>query len=513
MAARTRTSREVRRLNKVLIANRGEIALRIVRACAEVGLQSVAVFSEADRTALHVRAANEAYPLGPAPSSESYLRGDKVLEIAERSGADAVHPGYGFLAENADFAQSVLDAGLTWIGPPPSAMRLLGDKLNARLTAEKAGVPTVPGTDVPLSDIQQARSAAARIGYPVLIKASAGGGGKGMRIVRSTDALESAIRTAESEATSSFGSSAVYLEKYLDPVRHIEIQVVADEHGNVIHLGERECSIQRRYQKLIEESPSVEVDAELRQRMGAVAVAAARAAGYTSAGTVEFLVDKQKNFYFLEVNTRLQVEHPVTELVTGIDLVLEQFRIASGKPLSVKQSQVQLRGHAIECRISAEDPFNNFAPSLGEITALAEPGGPGVRVDSSMYRGSRVPIHYDPLLAKLIVWAPTRAHGILRMQRALEEYRVVGIQTNVPFHLAVMESLDFQRGRLDTRFLERFLRAGSVAFERAPEFETVAAMVGALVQDRKRLAGSSALTPGANGRQVSRESNWRLAGR
>jgi acetyl-CoA carboxylase biotin carboxylase subunit len=505
------------KIRKVLIANRGEIALRVVRACAEVGMQSVAVFSEADRTSLHVRAADEAYPLGPAPSSESYLRMDKLLDVARLSGADAVHPGYGFLAENAAFAQAVLDAGLTWIGPPPSAMRLLGDKLTARHAVQSAGVPTVPGSDVPVDDQDHAAEAAEKIGYPVLIKASAGGGGKGMRVVRGREELAAALRTAQSEAQSSFGSGVVYFEKYLEGVRHIEIQLLADNYGNVIHLGERECSIQRRHQKLIEESPSVAVDAELRARMGAVAVAAAKAAGYASAGTVEFLVDRFKNFYFLEVNTRLQVEHPVTEMVTGIDLVLEQFRVASGRPLRITQEDVRLTGHAIECRIAAEDPFANFVPSLGDIRALSEPSGPGVRVDSSLYRGGRVSIYYDPMLAKLIVWGPTRAHAILRMRRALREYRIVGVQTNIPFHLGVMQSIDFQRGRLDTKFIERFLGAeGRIAEEDREELEGVSALVGALVADRKRLAGSASVAGQAdyNPEQPERDgSNWRAAGR
>ncbi|MDQ3707115.1 MAG: acetyl-CoA carboxylase biotin carboxylase subunit [Chloroflexota bacterium] len=505
----------MRKIKKVLIANRGEIALRVVRACAEVGMESVAVFSEADRTALHVRAADEAYPIGPAPSVESYLRIDKLLEVARKSGADAVHPGYGFLAENANFAQAVLDEGLTWIGPSPNAMRMLGDKLEARRTAQAAGVPTVPGTDVPTDDVESALAAAELIGYPVLIKASAGGGGKGMRIVHSRDDLEAALRSAQSEAQSSFGSGTVYLEKYLELVRHVEIQLLGDTHGNVIHLGERECSVQRRYQKLIEESPSVAVDADLRERMGSVAVAAARAVGYTSAGTVEFLLDKFKNFYFLEVNTRLQVEHPVTELVTGVDLVLEQFRIASGRPLRLTQSDVRLNGHAMECRIAAEDPFNNFAPSLGTIAAVSEPGGAGVRVDSSVYAGAKVSVYYDPMIAKLIVWAPSRAHAILRMRRALREYRIAGIQTNIPFHLRVMQSLDFQRGRLDTKFVDRLL--ANTAPEPQEEDERlldVAAMAAALVLDRKLLAGSAASNGAAQHRAPSSGDNaWRLAGR
>lgn len=499
-------------IRKILIANRGEIALRVVRACAEVGIQSVAVYSEADRTALHVRAADEAYCIGPPPSSESYLRMDKIIEAAKKAGADAIHPGYGFLAENATFADAVQAAGLTWIGPPPDAMRTLGDKLMARKVVQAAGVPVVPGTDVEMDKFDEAAVAAEKIGYPLLVKASAGGGGKGMRVVRGKDELEAALRTARSEAQSAFGSSVVYLEKYLEKVRHIEIQLMGDQHGNVIHLGERECSIQRRHQKLIEESPSVAVDAELRQRMGEVAVAAARACGYYSAGTVEFLLDRSKNFYFLEVNTRLQVEHPVTEMVTGLDLVIEQIRVAAGRPLSIEQKDVQIRGHAIECRIVAEDPFNRFMPALGEITTMAEPSGPGVRVDSSIYRGGRVPIYYDPMLAKLIVWAPTRAHAILRMRRALEEYRIVGVHTVVPFHIQVMNSMAFQRGNLDTNFVAEFLEGGGFEREGREEAAQVAAMVAALVTDRKRQVGSAAhASNNTNGTPA--ESNWRQVGR
>ncbi|HYP18926.1 MAG TPA: acetyl-CoA carboxylase biotin carboxylase subunit [Chloroflexia bacterium] len=503
----------MRKLKKVLIANRGEIALRVVRACAEVGLESVAVYSEADRTSLHVRAADEAYLIGPPQSADSYLRVDRLLDVARKSGADAVHPGYGFLAENADFAQAVLEAGLTWIGPEPRAMRMLGDKLEARRTAQAAGVPTVPGTDVATDDLQTALDAAQQIGYPVLIKASAGGGGKGMRIVSRPEELEAALRGAQSEAQASFGSGTVYIEKYLESVRHVEIQLLGDTHGNVIHLGERECSVQRRYQKLIEESPSVAVDRDLRERMGSVAVAAAKAVGYSSAGTVEFLLDKFKNFYFLEVNTRLQVEHPVTELVTGVDLVLEQFRIASGRPLRLKQSDVRFNGHAMECRIAAEDPFNNFAPSLGTIAAVSEPSGAGVRVDSSIYAGGKVSIYYDPMIAKLIVWAPSRAHAILRMRRALREYRIAGIQTNIPFHLRVMQSLDFQRGRLDTKFVERLLGDGARSVQSTDDdLELIAAMSAALVLDRKRQAGAAtAVGPAQNS---SADGNaWRRAGR
>ncbi len=505
-------------IKKLLIANRGEIALRVVRACAEVGIESVAVYSEADRTSLHVRAADEAYCIGPAPSSESYLRIDNILNAAKESGADAIHPGYGFLSENADFADDVQDAGLTWVGPSSSAMRLLGDKLMARKVAHSAGVPIVPGTDVEVERTEVAAEVAEQIGYPVLVKASAGGGGKGMRVVASKDELESALRTARSEAQSAFGSGIVYIEKYLDNVRHVEIQVLGDQHGNVIHLGERECSIQRRHQKLIEEAPCSVMDDDLRERMGAIAVSAARASGYYSAGTVEFLLDRDKNFYFLEVNTRLQVEHPVTEMVTGIDLVIEQLRIASGEPLSLKQEDLKMRGHAIECRITAEDPFNRFMPSLGEITSVTESSGPGVRVDSSIYRGGRVPIYYDPMLAKLIVWAPTRAHAIRRMRRALEEYRIVGVHTVVPFHIRVMDSQAFQTGNIDTNFVAEFLGASALQQESNEDAEYLASIVGALVADRKRGAGSASHTakgydPAGASNGPSERSNWRSAAR
>jgi acetyl-CoA carboxylase, biotin carboxylase subunit len=507
-------------LKKVLIANRGEIALRIVRACAEMGIASVAVYSEADRTSLHVRAADEAYLIGPSPSSESYLRMDRLIDAAQASGAEAIHPGYGFLAENADFGQQVQESGLVWIGPPPEAMRKLGDKLAARQLAIGAGVPVVPGTDVAVDDPTQALGEAEKIGYPVLIKASAGGGGKGMRVVQGPGELEAALRTASSEATSSFGSGVVYLEKYLSKVRHVEIQFIGDSHGNIVHLGERECSIQRRHQKLIEEAPSVAVNAELRERIGSVAVAAARAAGYYSAGTCEFLLDDDGNFYFLEVNARLQVEHPVTELVTGIDLVIEQIRVASGERLSFSQEDVQLRGHAIECRIVAEDPYNNFVPSLGQVSALAEPSGPGVRVDSALYRGGRVPIYYDPMLAKLIVWAPTREHAILRMLRALEEYRIVGLQTIVPFHISMMQNDEFKRGDIDTGFLQRHDPAEIARGARTDQHIEIASLAAALVKDRQQQTGgafhsepvdvhAAGATNGTNWRKSARTSAMR----
>ncbi|MBE7552181.1 MAG: acetyl-CoA carboxylase biotin carboxylase subunit [Anaerolineales bacterium] len=442
-------------LKKVLVANRGEIAVRIVRACQELGLDAVAVYSEADRMAPHVRMAQEAYTIGPAQATESYLRGDRMIEVAKKSGADSIHPGYGFLAENADFAEAVIAANLIWVGPPPQAIRLMGDKVMARSIMAQAGVPLVPGigksgqmTDAELL------AAAPQIGFPLLVKAAAGGGGKGMRNVYRAEDLPEAIRTARREAQSAFGDDRVYLEKFIENARHIEIQLLGDEHGNVIHLGERECSIQRRHQKLIEEAPSPVVDEELRQKMGAIAVAAARSVNYCSAGTMEFVLDKDRNFYFLEMNTRLQVEHPVTEMVTGVDIVKEMLRIASGRKLRYEQDDIRVKGWAIECRILAEDPRNNFMPSIGRIIGLTNPTGPGVRLDSGIYFGSEVTPYYDSMLAKLIVLGETRGEAILRMRRALEEFRITGLATTIPLHIQLMNSTRFQAGQFDTGFLE-----------------------------------------------------------
>jgi acetyl-CoA carboxylase biotin carboxylase subunit len=440
---------------KVLVANRGEIAVRILRACRELGIESVAVYSEADRNALHVRYADEAYLLGPAPSRESYLRADKIIDIARKCGADAIHPGYGFLAERESFAAACADAGIIFIGPKPSAIAAMGDKLVARNTVLAAGVPVVPGTEGTgaLGD-EELLAAASKIGFPLLIKASAGGGGKGMREVTSPEAMPGLLVAARREAESAFGDGNVYLEKLVEGARHIEIQILADGHGNVIHLGERDCSLQRRHQKLIEEAPSPFMDDALREQMGGVAVRAAQAVEYVSAGTIEFLVDKDRNFYFLEMNTRLQVEHPVTEVVTGVDIVAEQLRIARGRQLSYKQEDIRFRGHAIECRINAEDPYNNFLPSTGRITHSLLPTGPGVRVDTGVYPGFEITPYYDPMIAKLIVWGETRGQAILRMRRALEEYRVVGVRTNIPFHQMMMDSHRFMGGQYDTRFVE-----------------------------------------------------------
>src|SRR6204780_3125507 len=443
---------------KILIANRGEIAVRVVRACHEMGIAAVVVYSDVDRAALHVRKADEAHPIGAAAASESYLNIRKILDVAERSVADAIHPGYGFLSENAKFAQACTDAGVKFIGPTAAAMDAMGSKTRARQAMERAGVPFVPGTSRGVESFEQAEEVAARIGYPVMLKAAAGGGGKGMRLVRAPAQLNSSLEAARSEAERSFGDDEVYIEKAIINPRHIEMQVLADEHGTTVYLGERECSLQRRHQKVLEEAPSPIVDADMRRRMGETAVRVAQAAAYTNAGTVEFLVDQQKNFYFLEMNTRLQVEHPVTELVTGLDLVHLQIRIASGERLPFKQSEVQIRGHAIECRIYAEDPDNNYFPSPGKIALLLAPSGPGIRRDSGMYEGWTVPMDYDPLLAKLIGYGTDREQAIARLTRALNEYFVGGIKTNLSLFRRILGDADFRAGKMDTGFLDRLLK-------------------------------------------------------
>jgi acetyl-CoA carboxylase, biotin carboxylase subunit len=443
--------------NKVLIANRGEIAVRIIRACRELGLLTVAVYSDADRQALHVRYADEAYRLGPAPSRDSYLRIDKIIDIAQKCGAGAVHPGYGFLAERAEFAETCQAAGIVFIGPNPSSIAAMGDKAVARATVSRAGVPVVPGTEGEgsLRD-DELLAVAPSIGFPLLVKATAGGGGKGMREVNRLEDMPNLLNAARREAEASFGDGNVYLEKLVEGARHIEFQILADGQDNVIHLGERECSIQRRHQKLLEESPSPFVgdDEEFRQKIGVVAVRAAQAVNYVNAGTIEFLVDKDKNFYFLEMNTRLQVEHPVTEMVTGIDIVKEQLRIARGRSLRYKQEDIRRNGWAIECRINAEDPYNNFIPSTGRITHTLLPTGPGVRVDTGVYIGFEISPYYDSLISKLIVWGDTRGEAILRMRRSLEEYKILGVQSNIPFHQRLMDSHRFMAGQYDTRFVE-----------------------------------------------------------
>ncbi len=445
--------------SKILIANRGEIAVRVIRACREMGIPTVAVYSEADRGALHVRMADEAYAIGPAPSRESYLVIEKLIDVALRSRADAVHPGYGFLAENSSFAKACVDAGVTFIGPSPESIALMGSKVESRRTVSQYGVEMVPGTLDPVASEEEALRIASSIGYPVMIKASAGGGGKGLRFVKSEPEMSSALRNTRSEALSAFGDDTVYIEKFVERPRHIEIQVLADLHGNAVYLGERECTIQRRHQKVIEECPSPLVDAEMRARMGDAALRVVKAANYHNAGTVEFLVDRDRRFYFLEMNTRLQVEHPVTEMVTGIDLVKQQIRIAAGEKLSFLQQDVVLRGSAIECRIYAEDPENNFFPSPGKIHFLRTPAGPGIRDDSGVYEGWTVPIDYDPLISKLAAWGATRDEALERMKRALREYRVEGIKTNISFFSEILEHPNFKRGEMDTGFIERWLES------------------------------------------------------
>jgi len=450
---------------KILIANRGEIAVRIIRTCRAMGIRTVAVYSEADRPALHVRLADEAIAIGPAAAVESYLSIDRVLGAARKTGADAIHPGYGFLSENAAFAKACHDAGVAFIGPPSSAMELMGSKTAARELMQQAGVPVVPGSSK-VGSPKDALAVTERMGYPVMIKASAGGGGKGMRLVASADELPAAWDRAGSEALSAFGDATVYIEKAIPRPRHVEVQVLADAHGNIVHLGERECSLQRRHQKVVEESPSplFAERPEAREALCDAAIQAARAAGYVNAGTVEFLADQEGNFYFLEMNTRLQVEHPVTELVTGIDLVAEQIHVASGQPLRFAQPDIRFSGSAVECRVYAEDPANNFFPSPGKITTLREPAGPGIRIDSAAYPGWEVPLHYDPLIAKLCAWGPTRDDALNRLRAALAEYQVTGIQTTLGFFRDVIDDPTFRAGDLDTGFIARFLaREGSGA--------------------------------------------------
>jgi acetyl-CoA carboxylase biotin carboxylase subunit len=486
---------------KLLIANRGEIALRVIRACRDLGVATVAVYSDADARAPFVLAADEAIRLGPPPSSESYLRGDLIIQAAKESGAEAVHPGYGFLSERAWFARAVREAGLIWVGPPAEAIEAMGSKTAARTLAIAHGVPVVPGTTEPLRDASEAKQVAAKFGYPVLLKASAGGGGKGMRVVRSDAEVEGALDAARREAKNAFGDDAVYVEKYIEGPRHVEIQILADQHGNVISLGERECSIQRRHQKMIEEAPSAAVSPELRRKMGDAAIAAAKAAGYVNAGTCEFLLDKSGAFYFLEMNTRIQVEHPVTEFVTGIDLVQWQLRVAAGERLPFP-THIEPRGWAIECRITSEDAANGFLPSTGQITYLKSPDGPDVRWDSGVGTGSTVGLHYDPMLAKLIVRADTRELAIARMRRALLDLTIVGVESSREFHLRVMDDDEFRRGEFDIQWLER--RLPTLVEARPPQSTVrVAAIAAALIADRDRgrrhasAALSGAETPAA----------------
>ncbi|QQS42371.1 MAG: acetyl-CoA carboxylase biotin carboxylase subunit [Acidobacteriota bacterium] len=492
---------------KILIANRGEIAVRIIRACREMGIATVAVYSEPDADALHVRLADEAVLIGPAKSSESYLRGENIIAAAKETGAEAIHPGYGFLSENAGFVREVNDAGLVFIGPAPEAMEAMGGKISARKIAIDAGVPVVPGTTEPLASFEAAEKTAEEVGYPVMLKASAGGGGKGMRLVHEAKELKSAFENARSEALAGFGDDSVYIEKAVVKPRHIEIQVFGDSHGNYVHLGERECSIQRRHQKVIEECPSPINDADLRARMGECAVKVAEAVEYVGAGTVEFLVsDVDRSFYFLEMNTRLQVEHPVTELVTGIDIVREQINVAAGKALSFKQVEIEMRGHAVECRVYAEDPSNNFLPSPGTIRRLRLPQGPGIRDDGGVYEGAEVSIHYDPMISKLCAFGRDREEAIDRMRRALEEYRVEGIRTTLPFFQEVMNDPVFLSGKLDTGFISAFKerRVPESVDQAESDLAAVAAALAYMDSERSKIGSAPA------GRA---ESRWALAAR
>ena len=491
---------------KILIANRGEIAVRVIRACRELGIATVAVYSAADRGALHVRMADEAFAIGPAPSRESYLSIEKIIDAAKRSRAHAIHPGYGFLAENSSFAKACSDAAMTFIGPSAESIALMGSKIAARRAVAQYGVESVPGTLDPIRSDEEARRIGTSVGYPIMIKASGGGGGKGLRFVAHETELESALRNTRSEALSAFGDDSIYIEKFVEKPRHVEIQVLADRHGNAIYLGERECTIQRRHQKVIEECPSPIVDLKLRAEMGEAALKVVRAANYYNAGTVEFLVDAHRRFYFLEMNTRLQVEHPVTEMVTGLDLVKLQIRIAAGEELGMRQNDVLMRGAAIECRIYAEDPENNFFPSPGTIVRLRKPSGPGVRDDGGVYEGWTVPIEYDPLISKLVTWGGTREEAIARMRRALAEYHIEGIKSNIGFFLEILRAPDFQKGDFDTGFIDRFMKTVDRDRQQPSLRERALAALAATVFHSQHAADA-----GEPERQA--DSPWKLDGR
>ena len=494
-------------INKMLIANRGEIAVRIIRAARDLGIPTVAVYSDVDRTALHVRYADEAVHIGGPRPAESYLRIDTLIDMARKTGADAIHPGYGFLAENADFAGQVIDAGMVWVGPSPHAIATMGDKQAARTAVTRNNVPLIPGTQAGLPD-DELIHAARVVGFPVLIKAVAGGGGKGMRPVHREEDFESALQTARREAESAFGNGDVYVEKLLLGARHIEFQILADTHGNTIHLGERECSIQRRHQKLVEEAPSVFMDIDLRERMGKMAIAAAESVGYVNAGTIECMVDRDKNFYFLEMNTRLQVEHPVTELVTGVDLPKEQIRIARGRRMGPTENVLEPKGWAIECRINAEDPYANFMPSTGQITTMLLPTGPGVRVDSGVYTGSEITPYYDSMIAKLITWGETRSEAMLRMRRALSEYRIMGLKHNIPFHINLLNSISFIAGQFDTNFVEQRFNMRTYEQDPTPEELETVAIAATLYAHHKRRLASQVVAPAKRD-----TSNWKWMSR
>lgn len=475
-----------RTIHKILVANRGEIALRIIRSAKEMGIKTVAIYSDADQNAPFVRSADESYRIGPPPSSQSYLLADKIIEIALKCKADAIHPGYGFLSENADFAEKVINAGLIFIGPPPSAMRKIGDKLSAKKTAREYNVPMISGSEGAVKDIHEARKIAEKIGFPILIKASAGGGGKGMRLVTRLEELEESIQRAKSEALSAFGDDAIFIEKYAEEPKHIEIQILGDQYGNIVYLFERECSIQRRHQKVIEEAPSIAVSEELRRKMGESAVALAKAVGYYNAGTVEFLVDKYRNFYFLEVNARLQVEHPVTEMITGIDLVKEQIKIAMGEPLSFTQNDLKIHGHAIEVRVSAEDPLNNFLPDTGKLLMYQRPQGQGIRVDDGYEEGMEVPVYYDPMIAKLIVHAKDRSTAIEKMIRAIQEFKIVGVETTLDFCKFVLSHPHFVNGSFDTGFVGKYYTPDALKEELTTEEKEVLALLGSAYFEQEK---------------------------
>jgi len=491
-------------MKKILVANRGEIALRIMRSAKEMGIATVAVYSEADRNMPFVQYADEAVCIGPAPSNQSYLRADVIIETAIKLGADAIHPGYGFLSENAAFSKSVTDAGLLFIGPSAYSIEMMGSKIAAKQAAKQFGVPMVPGTDKPIQSMEEAREIAASVGYPILIKASAGGGGKGMRVVESEEDLEDQMRMAKSEALNAFGNDDVFMEKYVGSPKHIEIQVLGDQHGNYVYLFERECSIQRRHQKLIEEAPSSCLSPDIRAAMGACAVNVAKACKYYGAGTVEFLADEDLNFYFLEMNTRLQVEHCVTEMITGKDLVKEQIRIACGEKLSFTQEDLSINGHAIELRVCAEDPTNNFMPDTGKLRLYKRPQGPGVRVDDGYEQGMDIPIFYDPMIAKLVVWGATRAEAIDRLCRAIDEYQIQGIQTTLPFGKWAVRQPAFEAGKFDTKFIEKYFRPELLKVQETQEESAVAAAFASISWDAQRVQ------PQPVERQNGALSKWKL---
>ena len=489
-------------MKKILIANRGEIALRVMRSAREMGIKTVAVYSEADRNALFVRYADEAVCIGPPPSSQSYLQGDKIIEVSKQLGVDGIHPGYGFLSENADFARKVRAAGITFIGPSPESMDMMGDKLSAKATAKKYHVPMIPGSDGAISDINEAIEVSKQIGFPLLIKASAGGGGKGMRLVERAEDIEEQMKLAISEAVSAFGNGAVFIERYAKEPRHIEIQLIADNHGNCVYLFERECSIQRRHQKVIEEAPSAVLTPELRERMGKCAVDVAKACNYSGAGTVEFLVDDQLNFYFLEMNTRLQVEHPVSEFITDLDLVKEQIKVARNEKLSFTQDDLKINGHAIEVRVCAEDPTNNFLPDIGKLLVYQTPSGPGVRVDDSFEQGMDIPIYYDPMIAKLVVHGKNRTEAIEKMLRAIDDYKIVGVETTLDFCKFVLKHPAFVSGKFDTGFIKNYFTPDMLQQPANDELEEVAAIAGALLFPTKQI-------PTQHGGADVKKSQWK----